>query len=389
MLDKKIKEITYNHLNLPTAVYVTPLSGSSTTVSHIYRTDGAKVFKKSVQGTTVITTDYLDDFQYEHSSLQPTVSDLKFVSTAEGYFSFENNKYIYQYKDQVGNIRVSFFKDSSGNAVIDKATDYYPFGLEHQNGVNPSLTPSYKYGFQEQEKQEETGWSSFKWRNYDPSIGRFFNVDPLSEKYAYQSHYNFSENAVINARELEGLEKVIVLGGESAVAGAAAKGSTKTGAYSELKRYAQRLASEGSKIQLMAFGAISYGVAKVLKSEDNKDSKAKTSDSKGSDAKSADDKQKTPAEERAERLSKKERPGKDFTKAGKEAVKDLNKEKNNGKTVCENCGIETVPGKKSEKGVTPPNNETQVDHVKRKREGGSGTPNNGQVLCRGCNLDKH
>lgn len=37
-------------------------------------------------------------------------------------------------------------------------------------------------------------------------MGRFFNVDPLSEKYAYQSHYNFSENRVIDGRELEGLE---------------------------------------------------------------------------------------------------------------------------------------------------------------------------------------
>lgn len=41
-------------------------------------------------------------------------------------------------------------------------------------------------------------------------MGRFFNVDPLSEKYNYQSHYNFSENRVINARELEGLEAVLV-----------------------------------------------------------------------------------------------------------------------------------------------------------------------------------
>ena len=41
-----------------------------------------------------------------------------------------------------------------------------------------------------------------------PDVGRFFTVDPLSEKYAYQSHYNFSENRVVDARELEGLEAV-------------------------------------------------------------------------------------------------------------------------------------------------------------------------------------
>lgn len=41
-----------------------------------------------------------------------------------------------------------------------------------------------------------------------PDVGRFFNIDPLSEKYSYQSHYNFSENRVIDGKELEGLEWV-------------------------------------------------------------------------------------------------------------------------------------------------------------------------------------
>src|SRR5690606_32110487 len=66
--------------------------------------------------------------------------------------------------------------------------------------------PAYRYGFQEQEKQEETGWSSLKWRNYDPSMGRFFNVDPLREKFPYNSTYAFQENKMGLGRELEGLE---------------------------------------------------------------------------------------------------------------------------------------------------------------------------------------
>ena len=70
-----------------------------------------------------------------------------------------------------------------------------------------SLSPNYLYAFQEQEKQQETGWHSFKWRNYDPSFVRFFNIDPLAETYAYQSPFNFSENSVVAHRELEGLER--------------------------------------------------------------------------------------------------------------------------------------------------------------------------------------
>lgn len=83
--------------------------------------------------------------------------------------------------------------------------------MEHWggNGTYP-LNRSYTYGFQEQERQEETGWNSFKWRNYDASLGRCFNVDPLSEAYGNQSHYNFSENRVIDAREIEGLESQVI-----------------------------------------------------------------------------------------------------------------------------------------------------------------------------------
>ncbi|WP_238594273.1 RHS repeat-associated core domain-containing protein [Chryseobacterium indologenes] len=73
-----------------------------------------------------------------------------------------------------------------------------------------SIIPNYKYSSQGQEKQTETGWSSYRWRNYDAAMGRFFNVDPLSEKYSYQSHYNFAENRVVDARELEGLEAVLI-----------------------------------------------------------------------------------------------------------------------------------------------------------------------------------
>ncbi|PWJ91295.1 hypothetical protein BC749_1197 [Flavobacterium araucananum] len=36
------------------------------------------------------------------------------------------------------------------------------------------------------------------------------SIDPLAEKYQYQSPYNFSENRVVDSRELEGLEKVSV-----------------------------------------------------------------------------------------------------------------------------------------------------------------------------------
>ncbi len=116
------------------------------------------------------------------------------------------NEYIYNYTDHLGNVRLSYMKSGSGLKIIEES-NYYPFGLKHE-GYNTSVgNAAYQYKYQGQELQE-TGWYSFKWRNYMPDVGRFFNIDPLSEKYAYQSHYNFSENRVIDARELEGLEAV-------------------------------------------------------------------------------------------------------------------------------------------------------------------------------------
>jgi len=82
------------------------------------------------------------------------------------------------------------------------------------------------------------------------------------------------------------------------------------------------------------------------------------------------------------------RAGKAFTKKQKQVTKEKNAQKNDGTTRCENCDTETVPGKKHEKGVTPPLNETQVDHKIPRSKGGPGEEDNAQVLCRDCNLKK-
>ena len=93
-------------------------------------------------------------------------------------------------------------------------------------------------------------------------------------------------------------------------------------------------------------------------------------------------------QERADKLNSKNRDGKDFTPAGKEVVREQNATNNGGDMRCENCGTHVVKPSQHQLGQTPPSNEAHVDHKIPKSKNGSGTPANGQVLCRGCNLEK-
>jgi len=95
---------------------------------------------------------------------------------------------------------------------IKAYSDYYPYGmlLDNRNGSN-----GYRFGFQGQEKDDKVKGNynsiNYKYRVHDPRLGRFFAVDPLSSKYPHNSTYAFSENNVIDAIELEGLEKFIII----------------------------------------------------------------------------------------------------------------------------------------------------------------------------------
>lgn len=96
-------------------------------------------------------------------------------------------------------------------ADVVSFADYYPFGSllpgRHQESAN-----GYRFGFNGQEKIDEIkgngNYIDFKYRGYDPRIGRFISVDPLFKKYPYYTPYAFSGNRVIDAFDLEGLEPV-------------------------------------------------------------------------------------------------------------------------------------------------------------------------------------
>jgi len=82
--------------------------------------------------------------------------------------------------------------------------------LEKNAPSEKNRVNAYRYGFQGQEKDAEIyglgNFVDYKFRGYNPRLGRFFAVDPLASKYPHWTPYQFAGNMVIQYIELEGLE---------------------------------------------------------------------------------------------------------------------------------------------------------------------------------------
>ncbi|MET3035732.1 RHS repeat-associated core domain-containing protein, partial [Chryseobacterium sp. NRRL B-14859] len=193
-MDKGIALIKYNYLNLPNFIIYSNIG-----IGYTYRADGVKV--KKLYGS--IETNYLEGFQYDNSETgQALAPTLKFVPTAEGYFDYVKNKYIYNYTDHLGNIRLSYFNNGSSIEVLEE-NNYYPFGLKHE-GINVLTgNPAYQYKYNGKELQE-TGMYDYGARFYMPDIGRWGVVDPLAETSRRWSPYTYAYNNPIRFIDPDG-----------------------------------------------------------------------------------------------------------------------------------------------------------------------------------------
>jgi RHS repeat-associated protein len=247
MPDKGISSIKYNFLNLPNNLNLSKNGSENLTINTKYRADGTKLAKENtttIAGfsgytTTRKTTDYLDGFQYlkteniggggssemlmasslSQKAMQPLAfsldekrvpppaktPDLQFFPTSEGFYDYVKDQYIYQYKDHLGNNRISFGRDSGGNLEIVDANDYYPFGMNHLKSGNAffgqSSYKNYKYNGKE---LQESGMYDYGARFYMPDLGRWGVIDPLAEMYRRHSPYNYTVNNPINFTDPDG-----------------------------------------------------------------------------------------------------------------------------------------------------------------------------------------
>ncbi len=84
---------------------------------------------------------------------------------------------------------------------------YYPFGLQISGLSFNKTQPKNKYLYNGKELQTGFGlnWYDYGKRFYDVEVPRFTSIDPLAEKYSFQSPYSYAANNPIKFVDYMGL----------------------------------------------------------------------------------------------------------------------------------------------------------------------------------------
>jgi len=101
--------------------------------------------------------------------------------------------------------------------IVSQQNAYYPFGMRMAM-ANSLGDASQKYLYNGKEKQDETEWLDYGARMYDAGLGRFMTVDPLAERYHFQTPFAYATNDPIKYIDKNGEMPQWIVG---AVVGAA------------------------------------------------------------------------------------------------------------------------------------------------------------------------
>ena len=193
--------ISYNILNLPETVSI-----GNEKVSYIYTSSGEKLATRVGSSLT-----------YYRGPLVYSGNNLLYLVHPEGLTRKSTIGFVYYYakRDHLGSTRV--LCHASGNTLVaDQATGYYPFGLAHGH-ENLNLN---RYLFSGKELQDQSlggkllGFYDFVSRFYDPTLGRWFNVDP---KLEFVSPYGYCANNPVLYIDPNGEDIVLTISKEVTV----------------------------------------------------------------------------------------------------------------------------------------------------------------------------
>lgn len=207
--NKGITNIIYNHLNLPLKVTF----AADRYIEYVYDAQGTKLQKKVKEGTAETITQYVAGLIYQQTNA--TANTLQYFGVEGGYVAKNGTafNYVYHYKDHLGNVRMSYTKNSSGALTILEENNYYAFGMKHL-GYNTVTIPTLgnniaqKLKYNGKEYEPSLNYNSYEmdFRYYDPAIARWTVIDPIV--HHSQSQYCAFDNNPVYFADPDGMDVI-------------------------------------------------------------------------------------------------------------------------------------------------------------------------------------
>ena len=164
---------------------------------------GSFINKKYYAGSFVYNNEGIEYILFDEGRLTPKAD--------------ETYQYEYFLCDHLGNTRVVFTGQEEGLAVLQES-HYYPFGMEFMGTSSTTMNVENFYKYNGKELQDDgfdldgNGvyesrllWYDYGARFYDAQIGRFHTIDPLAEKYSFQTPFAYAANNPIRFIDYNGL----------------------------------------------------------------------------------------------------------------------------------------------------------------------------------------
>ncbi|MEI6584018.1 MAG: RHS repeat-associated core domain-containing protein [Chitinophagia bacterium] len=186
------------------------------------------------------------------------------------------NGYAYIYVSNSSDVNVYFdnVKIAHTRGRIVEENHYYAFGLRiaaisskklpDQTGNEGNTTNSYLYNDKELFEDGDLGWYDYGFRNYDVQIGRFPQLDPLTDEYHFLTPYQYASDDPISNIDLDGLEGVSSTGLQEVVVQSTIKHATaqvaKTTVGSITANFAKGLVESGINTLVGALNVVIHPI---------------------------------------------------------------------------------------------------------------------------------